>query len=353
MNKPGLRSVMVALFISGATLAGCDGDDSDSSTVIPAVPTNTAVAGSPTTAPPVNTATPTAAPTDPPASTPTAAPTDPPASTPTPGAQDTPTSPPANTATPTEVPSEPPATATATATPGEVSGDDLDIIESLVTGVLPIAQSLAEFGNVAGGGAAGGGGGIGPRIPVPPVTTDCPISGQLTFSCTPGGAGSTIDVNFAQCELGGSGAPTTLIDGDFMQITPAACFSPIPAGALIEITFDGSVSTTNTANGQPVDVTFTMTTTVVNQADGSTEVTLDGTVTESCVGSATLETLQTIVVPGSDSCPTAGQLRVTVGGTPSLITNNPNGSVDIDLGDNGSVDRSLASCDAGDIQTCP
>lgn len=266
--------------------------------------------------------------------------------TPKPTATRTNTAAPTNTVPPgsTATPTAPAGVATPTATQGSGSGPSLEDAEAVISGILPSIVSLSSFGSLAGGSAAGAGGQIG-GFPVP-----CPSGGTLTFSCGASGGGSQTSISFNDCQVnGGSGGPSLRIDGDFMQTTTVACFTPQPVGAPINVDFAGQVD----VSGQtPISATFDMAVVVTPRAGGITVLVADGTVSASCVGSVEIDTLEEIIVPADRGCPTQGRLRANLSSGSVEILNRAGGAVDIDLGANGSVDSQLDECTDADADDC-
>ncbi len=94
------------------------------------------------------------------------------------------------------------------------------------------------------------------------------------------------------------------------------------------------------------------------------EVTLSGTVTivSLCAnGTYTVVTTQALFFPNDEECPTEGKLEVSGGGSTSLVVVNPDGSVDFDDNNNGTIendddgiaepgeDKHFDTCDDADV----
>jgi hypothetical protein len=128
--------------------------------------------------------------------------------------------------------------------------------------------------------------------------------------------------------------------------------------AVIDVTMSGSSSSTDSLDSSnsiamSVDSETPLS---IHWEDMGTfaEVDVSGTVTidSSCFdGTLTIATTTPIQVPDSedDACPVAGVVKVT-GSMTGTVTYNSNGSVSVDEGSNGTVDRTLESCD--EAETC-
>ena len=101
--------------------------------------------------------------------------------------------------------------------------------------------------------------------------------------------------------------------------------------------------------------TLTNFTSVITPATGGENETLTGTVavTTNCEnGTFEISTVTPLFFSnnaGSDDCPTAGKILVTGGGVTSAVTFTVLGGVEIDEGDNGTIDKTFADCDDADV----
>ncbi len=118
------------------------------------------------------------------------------------------------------------------------------------------------------------------------------------------------------------------------------------------ITLNGSATLTG-AGGAPLTGDFTNFIFTDDTRTGNDVVTLNGAVDSACFGNqVSFQTPTSLSFPPAAVCPTSGVVRVTAGAETDRVTYTSAG-VDIDLGDNGSVDESFASCVATELLACP
>lgn len=131
------------------------------------------------------------------------------------------------------------------------------------------------------------------------------------------------------------------------------------------ITLNGGTTTTNSVNSQNDVVTFTNFTMVLTpetrvingvETDGDT-LSLNGTIEIS--SSCTDDTIFTITTTAGeepfipeegDSCPLDGRFIISNGGSTVAVIYTSTGGVQIDEGNNGSIDDSFASCDDAEAE---
>lgn len=256
----------------------------------------------------------------------------------------------ANTATPTATPDA----ANPTHTPGGGSGDQA-AVEAFVSGVFGGIVAIADL---AGGGSSSGalvagspGGSQLPPINLPPITTDCTESGTRTFSCSAGGSGALVKLVFASCRDAANGVDS-FIDGTFDLDVPGSCLTafPIALGTTFRATVDAALEAT--VDGETTAGDFDVVETITIRTDRGVEIAVDGEVTTDCVGTVGIETTETIVVAPDTTCPDQGELRLGLDGGPSRVRYAGGGAFEIDLGANGSVDDTFASCDDSSLEQC-
>jgi hypothetical protein len=134
-------------------------------------------------------------------------------------------------------------------------------------------------------------------------------------------------------------------------------------------TFDGSCALTSTrfvANGgfsfvdgiesaNGFSASFSNYRVVATPATGGTQVTFSGIISVSspCVtGTFSIETPTPLFVPdssGGDDCATAGKVLVSGDGVVVSVTATATGGIEVDEGDDGSVEKSFADCDEADV----
>ncbi|MGB3942111.1 MAG: hypothetical protein WBK96_11525 [Candidatus Manganitrophaceae bacterium] len=148
-----------------------------------------------------------------------------------------------------------------------------------------------------------------------------------------------------------------------MTITEAHTVAPACTPGVATLTLNGGMNSTDNVNGDDsFSATFTtfqmvLTPTTRNSVVGET-LSLSGTIaiTSSCAnGTFTISTPvgQEPFVPDNseDDCLTDGRFFVASGGTTTAVIFTSTGGVQIDEGNNGSVDASFADCDAAEVCT--
>ncbi len=110
------------------------------------------------------------------------------------------------------------------------------------------------------------------------------------------------------------------------------------------IAVDGTLYVDNRVTGRRMRQTYNGFTVVLEPVTGGVELTLSGETSLNCMGAVTFVTNTPLFIADGDDCATSGELLVTIvdTGEVALVTYNGDGSVDIDLGNDGSVDRSRA-----------
>jgi 5-hydroxyisourate hydrolase-like protein (transthyretin family) len=118
------------------------------------------------------------------------------------------------------------------------------------------------------------------------------------------------------------------------------------------ITLNGSATLAG-GGGASFSGTFTDFVFTDNTTTGNDLVILNGAVDSTCLGTAaTFQTQTSLSFPPAAVCPIQGAVRVTSGGHTDRVTYRSAG-VDIDLGDNGSVDESFTNCVDLQLLACP
>lgn len=82
------------------------------------------------------------------------------------------------------------------------------------------------------------------------------------------------------------------------------------------------------------------------------EMTSTGTIAidSACVdGTYTVTTPTTLFIPEDQSCPIEGKLLFTGGGATVAVISSPGGGIDIDEGDNGSIEKTFANCEDANV----
>lgn len=269
------------------------------------------------------------------------------------------------TATPTRAPAqptftrtpesgEPTATAGApTQTPGGGNATQAKV-EKFVSSILGGLSGLGAFALPASVASLGGGAFDFPPIDIPmdipPTTVDCSASGQQTLSCTTAGGKGTFKIQFANCHNAVVGGEAFL-DGLISVALPGSCFLPeFGNDKPFDVVVNAAIDTMS--NGDRVAGTFDLTEVVTQRPGNLIEFSVDGTAATDCVGQVALQTLTPITIPTNGNCARAGALAVTIDGDRSAVRFTDGGGLDIDLGDNGSVEQSYNDCSDPAVDTC-
>jgi hypothetical protein len=152
---------------------------------------------------------------------------------------------------------------------------------------------------------------------------------------------------------------SSVMDNLTMTTAEAHADEPDCTPGATTFTMDGGMSFTDGVNSvNNFAVTFTdfemvMTPTTVNGVDGDL-LSVNGTIeiTDGCsTGTFTISTPagEEPFVPADGSCPISGKFLITSGGTTTAVEFTPSGGVNVDEGNNGSVDDSFDDCEGADI----
>ena len=119
------------------------------------------------------------------------------------------------------------------------------------------------------------------------------------------------------------------------------------------IVFTDNLDAVNSETANFSDFTVTLSPTTVNGVKGETEVYSGSiSITTNCLVETTftISTVVPIFYPDGDvDCPTAGKILVTGGGVTSAVTFTASGGVQIDEGNNGTIDKTFADCEDADV----
>lgn len=124
-------------------------------------------------------------------------------------------------------------------------------------------------------------------------------------------------------------------------------------------TMNGGTSITDNVNSENsfsatfTDFTMEMTPATVNGVDGD-KLSLSGTIaiSSSCAsGTFTISTPagEEPFIPADGSCPVSGKFLITSGSTTTAVTFTPTGGIEIDEGNNGSVEQSFTDCESAEV----
>jgi hypothetical protein len=114
---------------------------------------------------------------------------------------------------------------------------------------------------------------------------------------------------------------------------------------IYEMTVDGGVNFLT--DGNSLDATLVGYTMDDDATSGTNMIDVFGTVLSDCFGlggAVDLSTTTTLSVPGGVVCPTAGAVQASSGDSVDLITYTSGGGVQVDLGNDGTVDNSYDKC---------
>jgi hypothetical protein len=111
-----------------------------------------------------------------------------------------------------------------------------------------------------------------------------------------------------------------------------------------QLTFNGG-ATLQAANGDPVSVTFTEFVVGVNATGNPATFQIAGNIDSACFGGATtISTVTPLAVSRGEVCPRAGELLATIATNAVRIFYRDTQAIEVDDGDNGSIDLSAPNC---------
>jgi hypothetical protein len=112
----------------------------------------------------------------------------------------------------------------------------------------------------------------------------------------------------------------------------------------VAATIDGGLQSSDFVAGTDFGADFSAFTVTERPQASDLFLTLDGTVASDCLGDITLTTLDPLKLDRGSECLGVGRLRTEVDGDTAAITFTAGGGLDIDVGEDGSVDARFASC---------
>ena len=115
---------------------------------------------------------------------------------------------------------------------------------------------------------------------------------------------------------------------------------------------NGTLAVSDRAGGRSFSVGFSDTGIASSSSGTAVDVSIDGTTALSCTGEATFTTAEPLALASGETCPTAGRLTVALPDGTSGIHYTSAGGLEIDIGDDGSVDQSFATCDDPQLARC-
>jgi hypothetical protein len=218
-----------------------------------------------------------------------------------------------------------------------------------------------------------------PNVLVPPVNASADVVGTYRDGEGAVTLSSRTNVTAVINELVG-GAPTCVVQNLRMTVT-GSLSSTLPAGGTTilnlfqtivsivihsystdcvpleyTLTFNGPAEARDLTREPPQSAPLTFDNLVV-EVDASGAMTtfeLDGGLDFDCIdGAITLETVTALTAATGALCPTAGTLLITSPEGPATIRYNANGSVDVDVDNDGTFDNDFASCVDPMLQLCP
>lgn len=196
--------------------------------------------------------------------------------------------------------------------------------------------------------------------------TESSIDGTMSFSGTEGSCGATVE--FLNGTLTANLTTRTKLDldknGTFEFDTTSSLDNltmtfKADCADVATFTLSGGITVTDhTDAANNLSATFTnftmvMTPATVNGVDGD-KLSLSGTITitSSCAnGTFTLSTPagQEPFIPEDDFCPVSGKFLISSGGSTTAVTYTETGGIQIDEGNNGSIDQSFPDCESAEV----
>ncbi|MFQ5780450.1 MAG: hypothetical protein ACE5HN_06640 [Nitrospiria bacterium] len=141
-----------------------------------------------------------------------------------------------------------------------------------------------------------------------------------------------------------------------LRITVTESMDTACVGTGVTIVLNGGASFDDVLNPTGNDnysATFTNFTLTLTEVAGGESVTMNGqiAITSTCVnGTVTVSTVAPLFFPTGMNCPTAGEILVTgEGSTTTAVTYTSTGGIDIDEGNDGTVEKQYLSCEGADV----
>lgn len=109
---------------------------------------------------------------------------------------------------------------------------------------------------------------------------------------------------------------------------------------------NGSISVTDRVKGDNFTIRNLSMTATLTSTSSSDKESFSGTmtVTSSCyTASLNIQTLEDLITPNGEDCSTSGKIRIT-GGTNATYIFTSTGGIQIDLGNNGTIDKTYNKC---------
>lgn len=117
---------------------------------------------------------------------------------------------------------------------------------------------------------------------------------------------------------------------------------------------NGSISVTDRVKGDNFTIRNLSMTATLTSTSSSDKESFSGsmTVTSSCyTASLNIQTLEDLIIPNGKNCPTSGKIRIT-GGTNATYISTSTGGIQIDLGNDGTIDKIYNKCSDASSPIC-
>ncbi len=165
-------------------------------------------------------------------------------------------------------------------------------------------------------------------------------SGSLEPGCTTGGSLSgTFTMDFISVDDD--------VDASITAENLSIVVANLPSSCDTTISVDGVLDVNDRSTGERTRQSYNNFVVTVQQGTGSTFVSISGEASMGCLGAVSFTTVTPLEIPDGTDCPIGGELIVTIvnTGETARVTYNSDLRVDIDVDDDGSIDRSVTSCD--------
>lgn len=117
---------------------------------------------------------------------------------------------------------------------------------------------------------------------------------------------------------------------------------------------NGSISVTDRVKGDNFTIRNLSMTATLTSTSSSDKESFSGTmtVTSSCYTAyLNIQTLEDLITPNGEDCPTSGKIRIT-GGTNATYIFTSTGGIQIDLGNDGTIDKTYSKCSDASSPIC-
>lgn len=187
------------------------------------------------------------------------------------------------------------------------------------------------------------------------ATLTAVVTAQIPFPltvCVVSGAQLAVTGSLSSAIPTGGGAILSFLQTDVNLAITSFSNDCVPVD--YTLTFNGPAQVRDTTTSETAPVTFHDLVVHVNATGSPTILEMDGGLDFDCIeGSITLDTTTALSAIPGQLCPTGGVIGITSPEGPSAIRYNADGSVDVDVNNDGIFENMFESCIDPMLQLCP